>query len=787
MIDQKLGSRTGASIGVEVSPANGAASKDLVSEFVALWQQGVEVDAREFLSRYPEWEVDKSVVLDLAYEEYCCRKEAGANPDPEEFCERYPSFKASLRRIIQAHCFLEESPSRVSEPAQRRTLAPGDTVLGFTLVRELGRGSFAQVFLAHEVAVGNRQVAVKIAFRGAAEAETLGRLRHPNIVPIYSVREDPQSGLTAVCMPYAGSATLCDVLDRAFSESRLPRSARLILHAIEDRPANEVTAEEELPDRLLRRGTYVDGVIHLGALLADALSFTHSRGILHRDLKPSNILLTPTGKPMLLDFNLSFDERVTEERLGGTLPYMSPEHLQATDPEVGFDPDLVTERSDLFSFGVILYELLTGAHPFGRIPQNRSPAEVRAHLLCRQKAGPNPLRRSNPHVDRSVAAAIEKCLAFDPNDRAHSAVELAVCLRKSLSRWQRGRRWVARHVRLITVTAALVLAAAGAVGYALAVREPSHVRDRRAGLAAYQQRQYLDAEVHFLRAAKSDPENAWVWFALARAQQERAIPLWVQRHQDGTLLLEQASENYERAAAKNPDGRIQLCLGFCYGLRSHHKDAIAAYQRAIEAGFGSAEVYNNLAFSYEHTSDPKAKECLDRAIAMKPNLAKAKECLDRAIAMKPNLAAAYHNRAWFHFKSSLSSSQVVQSIIADTQKAMGLWVAFPQRVYYVESMIADIQKAMELSPASPETSELYADAAHFFAEAAKRDNRWEQESRRCAQLAISNGQKLDQVRRRIAPLQLESLGLVQQSHSPLKILRVIDPLPGLPAEALLAD
>src|SRR5262249_5041841 len=154
--------------------------------------------------------------------------------------------------------------------------------------------------------------------------------------------------------------------------------------------------------------------------------------IYHRDLKPSNVLLTPDAKPMLLDFNLSFDEQVAEERLGGTLAYMAPEHLRATDPERGLDPSLVDARSDVFSLGVILYELLTGVHPFGRMPAKLASAEIRAHLLQRQQTGPIPLRRANPHVDLPLARVIERCLAFDPNDRPQSAAELAVALRNSL-------------------------------------------------------------------------------------------------------------------------------------------------------------------------------------------------------------------------------------------------------------------------------------------------------------------------------------------------------------------
>ena len=94
-----------------------------------------------------------------------------------------------------------------------------------SLLRELGRGAFAHVYLARQPALGNRMVVVKVAQYGSAEAETLGRLAHRNIVPVYSVVEDPATHMTAVCMPYLGSATLLDVLDLGYQDNRPPAQA----------------------------------------------------------------------------------------------------------------------------------------------------------------------------------------------------------------------------------------------------------------------------------------------------------------------------------------------------------------------------------------------------------------------------------------------------------------------------------------------------------------------------------------------------------------------------------
>src|SRR5207248_1178945 len=110
--------------------------------------------------------------------------------------------------------------------------------------------------------------------------------------------------------------------------------------------------------------TYVEAVLWIGARLADGLAHAHERGIIHRDLKPANMLLTDDGQPMLLDFNLSTNAAVranpSAARIGGTLPYMSPEQLEAfQDGKTPMDG-----RSDLYSLGLIVFQLLTGTHPF---------------------------------------------------------------------------------------------------------------------------------------------------------------------------------------------------------------------------------------------------------------------------------------------------------------------------------------------------------------------------------------------------------------------------------------
>ncbi len=244
-----------------------------------------------------------------------------------------------------------------------------------------------------ETALGNRVVVVKVSRFGASEALTLGRLGHPNIVPVFSVSKDPETGKSAVCMPYLGEATLGDLLNRVLACGAPPRHAVAILEAARKgapEPPHCGLQPIAPSEALLNRASYVAGIRHLAGQLLDALAYMHAEGVCHRDLKPSNVLLTGTGVPMLLDFNLSGDDRRCQKLLGGTPPYASPEQLRVIGrPDA--DAAGLDGRSDLFSLGVILYELLSGQHPFAAPPAGTSLSQTKLLLLAR--GGP---RTSDP-------------------------------------------------------------------------------------------------------------------------------------------------------------------------------------------------------------------------------------------------------------------------------------------------------------------------------------------------------------------------------------------------------
>jgi serine/threonine protein kinase/lipoprotein NlpI len=357
---------------------------------------------------------------------------------------------------------------------------PGDRFLYFDLVEEIGRGAFARVFLAKQESLANRLVVLKVTAAPTDEPQKLARLRHTNVVPVYSVH---QAGpLQAVCMPYLGRTTLSRAMARLDARpGGRPGSGRELLSTLyPDGPAPGGPpvriGPEKLPDRpaatatdtleVVGRMSFVEASLWVVAQLAAGLAHAHGRGILHRDLKPGNVLITDDGVPMLLDFNVSAESPVrrADGRVGGTLPYMAPEHVRAF---LG-GTEAVGEPGDLYSLGVILYELLTGVALFPHNGTPRTPEAVAAVLDAR-KALPPPPSTVNPAVSPAVDAITLKLLEPTPERRYARAEDLREDLTCQLahrplafapdpSPRERFGKWRRRNPRLATALAVVAFA-----------------------------------------------------------------------------------------------------------------------------------------------------------------------------------------------------------------------------------------------------------------------------------------------------------------------------------------
>jgi eukaryotic-like serine/threonine-protein kinase len=413
----------------------------------------------------------EEVLVGLLYEEFCLREEAGEAPDPSEYEARFPAVADQLREVLDIHDLVGSSGSlslATTDSRAARLPEAGESIGGFHLVEELGRGAFARVFLARERKLGDRPVALKITRAGTREPQTLARLQHTHIVPVHSYRADPVTGLHLLCMPYFGRVTLAAML--ADPSGREARTGADLL-AVLDRllPPGEVPSPRAEGRAALSGRSFVRAVAWWGARLAEALDHAHGRGVLHHDIKPSNVLLTADATPMLLDFNLARPgpaggPDAPPSSLGGTLAYMAPEHLEAVASGSGGGVD---GRADVFALGVVLCETL-GSRPFSTAIEGRSGPEALRAMIAERHAGPPRLGGAGRPVPSAMEAVIRRCLAPDPDDRYAGAAELAADLQAVADdgplvyarepQPARAIRWMSRHRRPIAMALPLALA-----------------------------------------------------------------------------------------------------------------------------------------------------------------------------------------------------------------------------------------------------------------------------------------------------------------------------------------
>ena len=490
----------------------------------------------------------------------------------------------------------------------------GDEVAGFLLKEELGRGAFGRVFLAHELKLRERTVVVKVARQGLREAQLLAQVSHPGIVPIYSAETDPDWGLTTICMPFNSRATLLDVLEFTGTLS----SDLLDGHVIQQAVAERNCSDDHLT--LLPHGTqavsgesYSLAVIHFARLLADSLGFAHAKGVQHRDLKPSNVLVNSAGHPLLIDFNLS-TEPASDDLVGGTLPYMSPEQLIAVlaiGGHGGFEMPLIDQRSDLYSLGVCLYQLWNGNHPLGEIPHELNQMELADYLLERQALGPVAGRKPADAREAALQDVITWCLSYYADERPASADELLteldevqqidIAISQPPGLWSRS--WVAILASVLVIASAAMMW----IGLKPPVDEPL-VRDFNAEARLLISRGEYDQAVEVLNEAiRIDGEDESLLTFRGRARLELA-------------RYDEAFDDFQRVYQISPSTSSATFAAFCAVSQGKYQGAIDWYQIAVEGSPDSFSIRNNLGYALLKISRyTDAVEQLDAAIKLDPD------------------------------------------------------------------------------------------------------------------------------------------------------------------------
>ncbi len=403
------------------------------AEMRARFERGELPQAAEYLARFPLLRHDRERILSVIYEEFCLREELGQPAIADEFCARYEEWADSLASQLRYHRLISQVVVSSTPPSYPH---PGEVFAErFRLRSILGEGGSARVYLAEQPELGDRAVALKVSAQQGKEPSIQGRLDHAHIVPVWSVTDDPASGLRGLCMPYRPGRPLDLVIRVLDPQKKRPTTATSFLAALGPFPetqANDARGWRRFP----ARGSYADAVAWIGVRIARALAHAHARGILHRDVKPANVLLTYQEGPQLLDFNLAHDPNSRDQAAaalrGGTLPYMAPEQLRAFLDPKGWDA--VGPQADLFSLGLILDELLTGNRPPSQpLDEVSLPRVINDLIDLRETPFPAP-RQLNPRVPHALSSIVQKCRAAHPANRYQDASHLAEDLDRYLNK-----------------------------------------------------------------------------------------------------------------------------------------------------------------------------------------------------------------------------------------------------------------------------------------------------------------------------------------------------------------
>lgn len=507
--------------------------------------------------------------------------ESSQGPVSEKTCVR-----EAEQMFQELHCSDPQMASRLAASVLNLP-SPGETVFGFRLLKELGAGAFGRVYLATQEELAHRWMVLKIASDLHREPQTLARLQHTHIVPIYSVHYS--APLQAVCMPYFGSTTLADVLHAISQRASMPLSGKellsTVLHkkdqslrlhlehershrgqAIVDPPASTTeVGDAQTTLSTIERLSYVEAILWAGARLADGLAYAHDRGILHRDLKPANIPVTDEGLPMLLDFNLAADLRArvpTAACIGGTLPYMAPEQLN------GFQScEMVADRrSDIYSLGLILFELLTGQRAYPLIAPGTTSEKLNQMVKDRELPPPI-LRNLNPRVTPAVDSILRRCLNPEPERRYQNAHELREDLQRQLESrrlcyapdpsWrERAAKWTRRHPRLTSTSTvgAILTALLLTLGIWLGGAAYRHSRMEKAQIAYNQSQGDLRIAQFLLAANGSDASRRKQGFSAATRLLNRYQVFQQKDWVTGRLILPLSPEH--RTSLKEDLGEV---------------------------------------------------------------------------------------------------------------------------------------------------------------------------------------------------------------------------------------
>jgi serine/threonine-protein kinase len=520
-------------------------------------------------------------------------------------------------------------PGRGSSPSGDAALAAGESIGHFTILREIGRGGMGVVYAAEDQTLG-RTVALKVLpasdeaeprRRFLREARAAASLSHAGIATLYEIGEE--SGRVYIAMELVRGRTLRARMDAG------------------DLPVSEALA--------------------VARDIARALARAHERGVVHRDLKPENVMIADDGQVKLLDFGLakpivstdvgaSSATTATETgRILGTPSYMSPEQAKGRS---------VDARSDVFSFGVMLYEMLTGKRPF-------TGATVVELFIALDRDEPKPPSRVNPRVSAAVERVVLRCLRKDPAARYRDAGALLADLDPAARRVGRPRS------AAVAVIGALAIAVAALVAFAVRHRTPPRPTVARTTILDLPTPTSGKPEaIAAYRAALASMREGGPWEDAMLGVLE-IDPDLAEAHVQLTIaaighIMDPARAHYRKAYARREvlHERDRAMLDALEPLVQRQPadwaESARRFQAAVDRYPGDAELWHLLGLVRANWDDFEADvRCQNKALEIDPRFADAlhsqamalaylgrfdesRRLLDRCVAEFPNAMSCFH-------------------------------------------------------------------------------------------------------------------------------------------------